>query len=117
MSSNWTRAVILISLTLAAGVARAAADECPLVPRPKVYRDQGRTLALGATGQALSRMLDEQPRCCKRASRSAILSSVDYLRENLGINLSQGKKVSCTYSLRNQQCAKEKCPYYDKTQS
>jgi hypothetical protein len=74
-----------------------------------------RTLALGATSQALSRMLDEQPRCCKRASRSAIQSSVDYLRENLGINLSQGKKVACTYSLRNQQCAKKKCPYYDKT--
>ena len=71
-----------------------------------------RTLALGATGQALSRMLDEQPRCCKRASRSAIQSSVDYLRENLAINLSPGKKVSCTYSLRNQQCAKEKCQYY-----
>ena len=31
-----------------------------------------RTLALGATSFALSRMLDSQPRCCKRASRTAV---------------------------------------------
>ena len=73
-----------------------------------------RTLALAATSQALSSMLDEQPRCCKRASRIAIQSTVDFLREHLGINLPQANKVSCTYSLRNQQCARELCPYYDK---
>jgi hypothetical protein len=72
-----------------------------------------RTLALAATGQALSRMLDEQPRCCKRASRIAIQSTVDFLSEHLGIILHQSDKTSCTYSLINQQCAKEKCPFYD----
>ena len=72
-----------------------------------------RTLALASTSQALSRMLDEQPRCCKRASRIAIQSSVDFLRQHLGINLAQGNKVKCTYSLRNQQCARENCPYYN----
>jgi hypothetical protein len=72
-----------------------------------------RTLALAATSQALSRMLDEQPRCCKRASRTAIQSSVDFLREHLGINLVQSINVHCSYSLRNQQCALEKCPYYN----
>jgi hypothetical protein len=73
-----------------------------------------RTLALAATNQALSRMLDEQPRCCKKASRIAIESTVDLLRERLGINLHQENKVRCTYSLRNQECAREGCPYYDK---
>jgi hypothetical protein len=71
-----------------------------------------RTLALAATCQALSRMLDEHPRCCKRASRIAIQSTIDFLRENLVINLPQSDKTRCTYSLRNQQCAKEKCPFY-----
>ena len=71
-----------------------------------------RTLALAATSQALSHMLDEQPRCCKKASRVAIQSTVDFLREHLAINLPQAKKVKCTYPLRNQQCAREKCPYY-----
>jgi len=44
-----------------------------------------RTQAMSATQQALSWMLDEQPRCCKRASRIAIESTVDFLREHLGI--------------------------------
>jgi hypothetical protein len=74
-----------------------------------------RTLALAATSQALSRMLDEQPRCCKKAARIAIQSTVDFLHEHLGINLPDAKKVRCTYPLRNQQCAREKCPYYDET--
>jgi hypothetical protein len=73
-----------------------------------------RTLALAATSQALSRMLDEQPRCCKKASRMAIQSTVDFLRENLGINLPQTGKVRCAYPLRNKECAQQKCPYYSK---
>jgi hypothetical protein len=74
-----------------------------------------RTLALAATSQALSAMLDEQPRCCKKASRQAIQSTVDFLREHLGINLSQANKIKCTYTLRNQQCAQQKCPYFNGT--
>jgi hypothetical protein len=74
-----------------------------------------RTLALAATSQALARMLDEQPRCCKKASRIAIQSTVDFLNEHLAINLPQAKLVKCTYPLRNRECAKEKCPYYSKT--
>ena len=40
-----------------------------------------RSLALGATSFALSRMLDSQPRCCKRASRTAVDAAVDYLND------------------------------------
>jgi hypothetical protein len=71
-----------------------------------------RTLALAATSQALSRMLDEQPRCCKKASRISIQSTVDFLHEKLGIKLPQARKVRCTYPLRNKECARQKCPYY-----
>jgi hypothetical protein len=71
-----------------------------------------RTLALASTSQALSGMLDDQPRCCKRASRIAVQSIVDFLHEHLGINLPQPEKVNCIYPLRNQQCAREACPYY-----
>jgi hypothetical protein len=74
-----------------------------------------RTLAMTATSRAMSRMLDEQPRCCKRASRIAIQSTVEFLKENLGIDLPRAKDVKCVYPLRNEQCAKEKCPYYDKS--
>jgi hypothetical protein len=76
-----------------------------------------RTLALAATSQALSRMLDEQPRCCKKASRIAVQSTLDFLGEHLGINLPKSNKIRCTYPLRNQQCAQENCPYYDNVRS
>jgi hypothetical protein len=73
-----------------------------------------RTLALEATSFALSRMLDGQPRCCKRASRVAVEAAIEYLHDKLGINLIKGKKISCAYTVRNQQCAKTECPYYSK---
>ena len=72
-----------------------------------------RTLAMKATSQALSRMLDDSPRCCKKAARIAVRSTVDFLREHLGIVLPQAEEIRCAYSLRNQQCVREKCPYYD----
>ncbi len=71
-----------------------------------------RTLALAATSLALSRMLDEQPRCCKRASRIAVMAGVEFLNERLGTNLPKNGAVKCHYSSRNQQCAREKCPFF-----
>ncbi len=71
-----------------------------------------RSLALAATSFALSRMLDDQPRCCKRATRVAISAAVDFLKERLGIALPQSEKPRCTYAARNQQCAKEQCQFY-----
>ncbi len=72
-----------------------------------------RSLALGATSLALARMLDDQPRCCKRAARVAIAAAIDYLDERLKIQLPRNTKTVCVYSSRNQQCARTKCPYYN----
>lgn len=72
-----------------------------------------RSLALAATSFALGRMLDDQPRCCKRASRIAVGAAVDFLKERLGIILPQGSKPRCSYTPRNQQCARGDCPFYD----
>lgn len=73
---------------------------------------KARSLALAATSSALARMLDEQPRCCKRASRIAIEAAVDFLRNRLSITLPQSERILCTYTPRNQQCAKKECPFY-----
>ena len=72
-----------------------------------------RSLALRATSTALARMLDDQPRCCKRASRIAIQVAVDFLKERLNIVLPQSVNPHCTYAFRNKQCAKEQCPFYN----
>jgi hypothetical protein len=73
-----------------------------------------RGLALGATALALSKLLDDQPRCCKRSSRIAVEAAVNYLEDKLGIKLGQSKLIPCAYTIRNQQCAKGECPYYSK---
>jgi hypothetical protein len=72
-----------------------------------------RTLALAATSQALSRMLDGEARCCKKAARIAVESTVDFLRERLGINLASPGEVKCSFSLRNRECAGRACRYFD----
>jgi hypothetical protein len=65
-----------------------------------------RGLALGATALALSKLLDDQPRCCKRSSRIAVEAAVNYLEDKLGIKLGQSKLIPYAYTIRNQQCAK-----------
>ncbi len=70
-----------------------------------------RSLAMSATSYALSRMLDGQPRCCKRASRVAVRAAADFLRERLQISLPQPEKVVCTYTARNAECARRQCPF------
>ncbi len=74
-----------------------------------------RTLALAATSLALSRMLDEQPRCCKRASRIALTTGVEFLRDQLGIVLPHNGNVKCVYTLRNKECAHQDCPFFGLT--
>ncbi|HXZ29969.1 MAG TPA: DUF5714 domain-containing protein [Dehalococcoidia bacterium] len=72
-----------------------------------------RTLALAATSLALSRMLDEQSRCCKRASRIAVAAGVEFLRERLGITLPHDDTLKCVYTSRNKECAHQRCPFFD----
>ncbi len=74
-----------------------------------------RSLALAATSHALGQMLDDQARCCKRATRVAVAAAVEFLRERLGITLPKGEKSHCTYTPRNAQCARDKCQFYSAT--
>ena len=76
-------------------------------------KGEQRSQALGATSQALARMVDDQPRCCKRASRIAVQAAVQYLRDQLDIDLASGELARCAYTQRNAQCARERCPFFD----
>ena len=51
------------------------------------------------------------PRCCKRDSFTAITEAVKFVKENLGIEMETEKPV-CTHFEKNNQCIKERCPYY-----
>ena len=74
-------------------------------------KGEERSLSLAATSFALSRMLDDEPRCCKRASRVAIESAIDFLRERLAVSLATDGPSACTYTRRNAQCPGRACPY------
>ena len=74
---------------------------------------KARKLANEATIFALSRMLDEGPRCCKRASRRALEAAVEFLDTRMGITLNREGKIKCQYIRRNRECIREDCAYYD----
>ena len=53
------------------------------------------------------------PRCCKRNSYLAIGEAVKFTKEKLGVEMETGEVV-CTHSHMNNQCIKERCPFYKK---
>ena len=64
------------------------------------------------TSKSLSNIADfGGPRCCKRDSYLSILTAVDFVKENFGIQLEK-EEVKCEYSDLNKQCIKDKCPFY-----
>ena len=54
------------------------------------------------------------PRCCKRNSFTAICTAAAFVKENLGIDMELPEKIECRYFMDNQQCIRNKCPYYVK---
>lgn len=51
------------------------------------------------------------PRCCKRDAFLSLQKAVAYIRENTGVQLECGD-IECRFSARNEQCLKERCPFY-----
>lgn len=52
------------------------------------------------------------PRCCKRDSFTAILTAIDFVEKNTGVQIEKSPDVVCAFSHRNAQCIRAKCPYY-----
>lgn len=52
------------------------------------------------------------PRCCKRNSFTAVIAAVEFVRENLGIEMELPEQIKCGHSSRNKQCLGMKCPYH-----
>lgn len=53
------------------------------------------------------------PRCCKRDSFLSILAAIDFVEENFKIKLEKSE-ITCNFSDNNNQCLKNKCPFYSK---
>ena len=51
------------------------------------------------------------PRCCKRDSYLSILQAIDFVKEQLGVEMEKGDIV-CAYSAQNNQCIRARCPFF-----
>ena len=54
------------------------------------------------------------PRCCKRDAFLSFQKSIQYVNENYKVKLEESN-IECRFSVRNEQCIKEQCPFYKKT--
>ncbi len=55
------------------------------------------------------------PRCCKRNAYLALEAAIDFVNENkkyFGVTLEK-TEITCGFSAKNQQCIKERCPFYN----
>jgi hypothetical protein len=50
------------------------------------------------------------PRCCKRDSYISILSAIDFVKENFGIEMEK-PGIICGHSSQNNQCIGKRCPF------
>ncbi len=53
------------------------------------------------------------PRCCKRDAFLSFQEAIKYVNENYNIEW-KSNKIECCFSEKNEQCIKEKCPFYKK---
>lgn len=52
------------------------------------------------------------PRCCKRATFTALLEGAAFVRETCGISMDVPDEVVCAFHDRNRECLRGKCPYF-----
>ena len=51
------------------------------------------------------------PRCCKRDAFLSFQKAIQYVNDNYDVEL-QNERIECCFSNKNEQCIKEKCPFY-----
>lgn len=56
------------------------------------------------------------PRCCKRDAFLSFQEAIRYVNENYDVEL-ENKNIECSFSEKNEQCIKERCPFYKKKKS
>ena len=51
------------------------------------------------------------PRCCKRDAFLSFQRAIQYVNENYDVQL-ENNDIDCFFSERNEQCIRERCPFY-----
>lgn len=76
----------------------------PLAGEPWGLANKMTSAALDAIGSVGG------PRCCKRDSYLSILAAIDFVKENLGVEMEK-PEVVCVHSAQNNQCIGVRCPF------
>jgi len=64
------------------------------------------------TSKALSSLADiGGPRCCKRDAYLSFQEAIKYINDNYDVTL-ENSDIVCGFSSENQQCIKDRCPFY-----
>ena len=67
------------------------------------------------TSKALSSLAQVGgPRCCKRDAFLSFQKAIEYINENYNVKLEKSR-IECCFGEKNEQCIKERCPFYKKT--
>ena len=53
------------------------------------------------------------PRCCKRDAMIALKNAVEYINSHYDVRLDY-EEQACEFSERNEQCIRDRCPFYNK---
>ncbi len=53
------------------------------------------------------------PRCCKRDAFLSFQNAIEFINENYNVEL-ESDRTECCFSEKNEQCIREKCPFYKK---
>ena len=51
------------------------------------------------------------PRCCKRDAFISFQNAIEHINENYDVKL-ESDNITCCFSDKNEQCIKERCPFY-----
>ncbi len=51
------------------------------------------------------------PRCCKRDAFISFQNAIEHINENYDVKL-ESDNITCCFSEKNEQCIKERCPFY-----
>ena len=53
------------------------------------------------------------PRCCKREAFLSFQQAIEFINDNYDVEL-ESDSIECLFNEKNEQCIKEKCPFYKK---
>ena len=51
------------------------------------------------------------PRCCKRNAYISLSNAIEFVKNEYNVGI-ETENIECSFSLKNKQCIKVKCPYY-----